>query len=179
MTSPRTPSSTNASAWHALREYLVDAYSNHEMRVLIELTLLGTARNLLPDERVSAQEYAATLCALIQRHSGGPVQEFWAQLVNDRPLRAPEIDKLRSIFKAAMIATGRALPTSRLGPQPRLRRPQLLGAALFTVLGGFTAYCAAVRPRPKIECRDGTISPTCEEPAPGCCSHHGGPREPE
>lgn len=177
MTSPRTPSTVNATAWHALREYLVDAYSNQEMRILLELTLLGTARNMLPDERVSTQEYAATLCALMQRHSGGPVQEFWSQLVTDRPLRTPEIDKLRSIFKAAMIATGRTLPTSPR--QHRSRRPQIVGAAFVTVLGACTAYCAAVRPRPKIECRDGTISPTCEEPAAGCCSHHGGPRVPD
>ncbi|PCC71558.1 hypothetical protein SAMN02745121_01103 [Nannocystis exedens] len=175
MTTPRSSPTTNAGAWQALRDYLIDAYSNQEMRTLVELTLLAEAGTRLPDERVPAHEYAATLCMLIQRHSGCPVPEFWRQLLADRPWRRPEIDKLQTIFDAAMAASGRPPPQP---PRP-VRRwqftvPPLLGAALITALGAAGTYCALARDKPKIECNDGTRSPTCTELGPGCCSRHGG-----
>lgn len=181
MTSPRSSSTTNASAWLALRDYLADAYNNQDMRLLLELTLLAEAGSRLPDERVSPHEFAHNLCSLIQRHSGYPVPEFWKQLADDRPLRAPEVYKLRTIFEAAMAASGRPPPPP---PKPPRRRPftapPLLTAALITAIGAGTAYCAATRngdsliPKSTILCNDGTPSPTCTEPDSGCCAHHGG-----
>ncbi|MFZ6180265.1 hypothetical protein [Nannocystis pusilla] len=181
MTSPRSSPTTNASAWQALRDYLAEAYSNQDMRLLLELTLLAEAGSRLPDERVSPQEYANTLCGLIQRHSGYPLPEFWKQLADDRPLRAPEIYKLRAIFEAAMAASGRPPPPP---PKPARRGqftvPPLLTAALITAIGVAGTYCALARTanpdlgKPGIECNDGTPSPTCTEPRGGCCSRHGG-----
>lgn len=181
MSTPRSSPTTNAGAWRALRDYLVDAYNNQEMRTLVELTLLAEAGTKLPDERVSAQEYAANLCTLIQRHSGCPVPEFWEQLTNDRPWRQPEIDKLQSIFDAAMAASGRPPPAP---PKPvrrwQLTAPPLLTAALITAIGVAGTYCALARTddpdlgKPKIECNDGTLSPSCTESRSGCCSTHGG-----
>ncbi|MCY0988721.1 hypothetical protein OV203_16420 [Nannocystis sp. ILAH1] len=175
MTTPRSSPTTNAGAWQALRDYLIDAYNNQEMRTLVELTLLAEAGTKLPDERVPAQEYAANLCTLIQRHSGCPVPEFWKQLTNDRPWRQPEIDKLQSIFDAAMAASGRPPPAP---PRPVRRGhftvPPLLTAALITAIGVAGSYCALTGIKPKIECNDGTLSPTCTESGSGCCSRHGG-----
>lgn len=180
MTTPRSSPTTNASAWQALRDYLAEAYSNQDMRLLLELTLLAEAGSKLPDERVSPQEYANTLCGLIQRHSGYPLPEFWKQLADDRPLRAPEIYKLRAIFEAAIAASGRPPPSP---PKPAQRRqftaPPLLTAALITAIGAGTAYCALARTdnpdlgKPGIECNDGWRS-GCTESRSGCCSTHGG-----
>lgn len=177
MTARRTTSPTNPSAWQALREFLVDAYSNQEMRLLLEFTLLAEAGSRLPDERVSPQEFAANLCALIQRHSGHPVPEFWRQLAADRPLRAAEIAKLKQFF-TGVLEPPRPTPAAALPrtAAQRLTAPRLVTAALIVSLGSATTYCALAgqKPRANVVCRDGTPSPTCDERRPGCCSNHGG-----
>jgi hypothetical protein len=176
MTMHHSSSPTNPTAWQALREYLVDAYSNSEMRQLIELTIVAEAGTQLPDERVSSQEYAATLCGLIQRHSRVPGPEFWQQLVADRPRRQQEIAKLRAFFHG--LADEPRLPAAPpLAPRAAPWRHHALRAVVACLLSalGATAYCTVTSPpKTKVICRDGTQSPTCDEPRAGCCSGHGG-----
>lgn len=148
--------------------------------MLMEITLLAEAGSRLPDERVPAQEYATTLCALIQRHSGAPSPEFWVQLICDRPLRQREIDRLKGAFEG-VIREPPGAPPPRGGPtrrwRSRLAHPGLI-AVILVALGAATTYCGSIptAPKPPVECRDGTPSPTCDEADRGCCSHHGGIR---
>lgn len=176
MTALRSSSPTNPSAWQALREYLVDAYSNQEMRLLLERTLLAEAGSRLPDERVSSQEYAVTLCALIQRHSRIPGPDFWRRLAADRPLRQQEIAKLRTFFYG--IVNEPVQPVAPLAAMGRSGRrftvPWVLTACVVTLIGLVACYCAVTTVQKKVMCRDGTPSPTCSERHSGCCSNHGG-----
>lgn len=176
MTAPRSSSPTNPSAWQALREYLVDAYSNQEMRLLLELTLLAEAGSRLPDERVSSQEYAVTLCALIQRHSRIPGPDFWRRLASDRPLRQQEIAKLRTFFYGVASDPGQPLaPLVAMGRAGRrFTAAWILSACVITFIGLVASYCAVTRMPKRVMCSDGTSSPTCFERGPGCCSNHGG-----
>lgn len=180
MTARRSSPTVTPSPWHALREYLIEAYSNAEMRVLVEVSLLAEAGSRLPDERVSPQEYAHTLCTLIQRHSGVPTPEFWRQLVNDRPQRQRRIAAIKAAFAGAAsdAAVSAARDLRHDAAWWRFAPPRLV-AALLLLTAVVSAYCVSV-PKPSrstIQCRDGTYSATCTESRPGCCSHHGGPRE--
>ena len=154
------------------------------MRTLAERSLLAEGGTLLPDERVSPQEYATTLCGLIQRRSGVPRPDFWRQLAHDRPLRQREICRLQGLFCGGL--------REELGGRPRYidpergegwrPRPRLLAAVLVSLAVGAATYCASApdSPRPtKIVCKDGTQSPTCDRVRPGCCSGHGGVAVPE
>jgi len=164
-----------------LREFLTGACTNAEMRGLAEFTLIAGAGACLPDERVPSQEYAAALCTLIQRHSGFPTPEFWHQLATERPRRGLEVAKLKAAF-AALAREAAARPTPH-GVEPergwRLKGRSLAAATVLIVTVAIGTYCANA-PSPTnggVECRDGTVSRTCEKSRAGCCSHHGGVRD--
>ncbi len=167
--------------WYALREYLVQAYANSEMRALAERSLLAEAGARLPDERVPAEEYAATLCGLIQRHWGVPSPDFWRRLADDRPSRQREIAGLRQVFlelerNRSAAASRRA--SAELGARPRWSPARFIAAAVVSLGVVLASYCASApgssRSRDTIQCKDGTRSPTCYEVREGCCSNHGG-----
>lgn len=182
MNARRSSAMNEPSPWYALHEYLVVAYSNPEMRRLVEISLLPEAGHRLPDERVPAQEYASALCTLIQRHSSVPSPEFWRRLLDDRPMRRSQIVKLRSAFSTHACARAPVHSDDRGGWWRKTA--QALAIASIVGLGSTAVYCANAPPsapapapaKQKVECNDGTFSPTCDEPRPGCCSSHGGVR---
>ncbi len=173
----RARPTTDPSPWHGLREYLADAYSNAEMRTLLERSLLAQGGSLLPDERVPVQEYATTLCYLLQRHAGVPSPDFWCQLSQDRPLRQREVGKLRLMFLAGARDGAHATPRHTHPPgEPGWRTaPKLVLALLVSLAVSVATYCASA-PKPKLRCNDGTPSPTCVQGGDprGCCSGHDG-----
>ncbi len=187
----RRINAADAAPWYALREYLVEAYSNPEMRALVELSLIAEAASRLPDERVPAHEYAAMLCTLIQRHSGVPSAEFWRQLATDRPLRQREIGRIRSAFSGSIREAAELQYTQRPAAGRRwgaVMQPILgIGGAFASVMV-VSMVCTAQTPKSttdttppvleksehRIMCVDGTRSKNCSKVGPGCCSGHEG-----
>lgn len=174
MTAPRNPANIH-SPWYALRDFLTKIYSNHEMRALVEITLGASASASLPDERIAPQEYAGTLCTLYQRHSGVPTPEFWARLLAERPIRKPEINKLKAAF-AAMAHEAELPRTHAVASRSRYKGPALVATAAIAIVTVVTMVYPQPTVSQNIECNDGTISPTCEVSGPGCCSGHKGVR---
>lgn len=184
MTQRRASPTFDPAPWHRLREFLTDAYSNAEMRTLAERTLLAQGGALLPDERVSPQEYATTLCGLIQRHSGSPRPDFWRQLAEDRPFRRREIGRLQGFFigEPGGEVGARSGYIDRGGREGGRPWPRYLAAVVVSLTVGAATYCASApdsQRSTKIMCNDGTRSPNCDRVRSGCCSGHGGVLESE